>query len=87
MGPLAVGVPFWPGVGWFDPQPVLATAGALLVARAAGLPWTRASVPPIVALGLLAVPAAHAWGFGPVAATVLGALVVAGSLRRRLRQR
>jgi hypothetical protein len=85
VAPIAVGVPYWPGVGSFDPLPLLAVAAALLLARAVGLSWTRASVPPIVAVGLLAVPAAHAWGLGPVAATIFGVLVVAASLRRRLR--
>jgi len=85
VAPLAVGVPYWPGVGSLDPLPLLAVAAALLLARAVGLPWTRTSVPPIVAMGLVAVPTARAWGLGLVAATIFGVFVVAASLRRRLR--
>ncbi|HXF73147.1 MAG TPA: hypothetical protein VNO79_11115 [Actinomycetota bacterium] len=87
MDLLAVGVPFWPGVGRLDPWPLVWAVLTPLLARWAGLPWTPASLAALVVLGTLAGLAVRPWGVAPVGALSLGLLVGTASLRRRLPRR
>lgn len=83
-GLLAVGVPYPLGDGRFEATPLVAMALTLLVARAAGLRWSRITVGPLLILGLSAGYAAQAWGVAPVSAATLAAVWVAATVLRRL---
>jgi hypothetical protein len=81
--PLGLGVPYRLGDGWFDPTPLVAIGSTLLLARWFGFAWSRATIGPLVALGLLAGYAVGSWGVVGPAATVVGLLALAAMVIRR----
>lgn len=60
--PLALGVPYRLGDGWFDLTPLATTALTLLAARWSGLAWSRTTIGPLLAFGLILGYAVSAWG-------------------------
>jgi uncharacterized membrane protein (Fun14 family) len=81
--PLGLGVPYRLGDGWFDPTPLVAIGSTLLLARWFGFAWSRATIGPLLVLGLLAGYAVGAWGVLRPAAAVVGLLALAVAVIRR----
>lgn len=83
--PLALGVPYRLGDGWFDLTPLVTTALTLLVARWLGLAWSRATIGPLLALGLIVGYAVGAWGVVWPTAVAWGLLAALATAVRRYR--